>query len=60
MALGSPVPEVMKGSGAGIEKLRTYRQMAKLRAKEEVGGEKVILVVDEEESRKIQIDKQYL
>ncbi|MDI1488725.1 MAG: hypothetical protein OHK93_008001 [Ramalina farinacea] len=52
LALESPVPEALKGSGAGIEKLGTYRRMVRLRARKEEtgsGDERVVLVVDGEE-----------
>ena len=75
LALQSPVTDTLRGSSAGIERLGTYRRMAKLRVRDEAGDSKVVLLVDEEESdekdgsgpsqaprpryKTIEIDKEY-
>ena len=72
LALQSPVPGALRGAGAGIERLGTYQKTAKLRVTEEAGGEKLVLLVDEEEHaepgpssslrpryRTVEIDKEY-
>ena len=54
LALQSPVPEALRGSGAGIERLGSYRRMVRLRtAKDgaecaEAGTERLVLVVNKE------------
>ena len=49
LALRSPVPGSLEGSGAGIERLGTYRQMVRLRARREEEDEGLVLLVDGEE-----------
>lgn len=49
LALQSPVPDVLRGSGAGIERLGTYRRLTRLRALKEQGEEKLVLVIDGDE-----------
>ena len=50
LALGSPVSNALNGSGAGIERLKTYRRMLKLRVKREGGNDRLVLLVDDEEN----------
>lgn len=51
LALQSPVPESMSGSGAGVERFATYSRLVRLRARREEGGgrqrapERLIFVV---------------
>ena len=40
LALQSPVPETLSGSGAGLERLATYKRLVRLRARREEGGER--------------------
>jgi len=40
LALQSPVPETMSGSGAGVERFATYNRLLRLRARREEGGER--------------------
>lgn len=49
LALQSPVPDTMRGSGAGIERLGTYQQIMRLRATEGDGEGRLVLVVDPEQ-----------
>ena len=49
LALGSPVPGALEGSGAGIERLGTYRRMVRLRARKEEEDERLVLLVDGDE-----------
>ena len=49
LALRSPVPDKLRGSGAGIERLGTYRLVTRLRAlreEEEAGEVRLVLLVD--------------
>ena len=48
LALRSPIPDALEGSGAGIESLGTYRQMVRLRIQGKEGDEKVVMVLDGE------------
>lgn len=48
LALRSPVSDALRGSGAGIEKLVTYKRLIRLRAMREGGEERVVLLVDGE------------
>ena len=55
LALQNPAPEALRGSGAGVERLGTYRRVVRLRARMEEGGEqerakeKLVLIVGGEE-----------
>ena len=49
LALQSPVSEALRGSGAGIERLGTYRWITRLRAMREQGEERLALVIDGDE-----------
>lgn len=49
LALRSPVSDALRGSGAGVERLRTYGRLTKLRAVKEEGEERLVLVVDGED-----------
>ena len=62
LALNSPTPEALKGSGAGIERMGTYRRMVKLRVQGEKGDEKVVMIIDGEEQdrRRIEVNGKYL
>lgn len=46
LALRSPVSDALRGSGAGIERLGTYRRLTRLRAIREAGEERLVLVTD--------------
>ena len=48
LALRSPVSDALKGSGAGIERLVTYKRLTRLRAMREKGEERLVLLVDGE------------
>jgi len=54
LALQSPVPETMSGSGAGVERFATYSRLVRLRARREEGGgrqrvhERLVFVVGDE------------
>ena len=55
LALQSPVPESLNGSGAGIEKLATYRRLVRLKASEQEGDgqeQKLVLIVGDEVLRR--------
>ena len=62
LALNSPRPDALKGSGAGIERMGTYRRMVRLRVQGEKENERVVMVIDGEEQsgRNIEIDGKYL
>ena len=49
LALQSPVSDALRGSGAGIERLGTYRRLTRLRAMKEQGVERLVLIVDGDE-----------
>ena len=59
LALQSPVFESLRGSGAGMERLGTYRQMAQLRAirdskgEREGVGERLVLVPEEADNAEV-------
>lgn len=67
LALQSPTPTSLTGSGAGIERLGTYKHIARLRTTKEVKEGRVVLVIDPEtldeaagaRYRKIEVDKDY-
>lgn len=48
LALRSPVSDALRGSGAGIERLMTYKRLTRLRAMREGGEESVVLLIDGE------------
>lgn len=56
LALRSPVSDALRGSGAGIERLGTYRRLTRLRAMRKEGSqnkdeeESLVLVIDEEKA----------
>lgn len=65
LALQSPIPEALSGSGAGVEKLGTYKRLVRLRARTEEGGaqdrtkERLVLIIDSEgisERKKKELD----
>ncbi len=49
LALRSPVSDALRGSGAGIERLVTYKRLTRLRAMREEGEERLVLLIDGEE-----------
>ncbi|KAK3176835.1 hypothetical protein OEA41_008160 [Lepraria neglecta] len=49
LALQSPVPDALRGSGAGIERLVTYKRLIRLRAIREEGEERLVMLIDGEE-----------
>ena len=54
LALQSPVSEKLSGSGAGVERLATYKRLVRLRVRREEGGprrrvqERLVLIVGDE------------
>lgn len=63
LALRSPVPDALGGSGAGIERLGTYGRLTRLRAMREEGEERLALVIDGGEKgvrhEKVEVDREY-
>ena len=57
LALRSPISDKLKGSGAGIERLGTYRRLTRLRAMREAGEERLVLVLDGEELQQASKDR---
>ena len=76
LALRSPVSDALRGSGAGIERLVTYKRLTRLRAMKEGGEERVVLLIDGERQyldggeeleqapgtrfREVEVDSEYL
>lgn len=48
LALQSPVPETLSGSGAGVERFATYKRLVRLRARREGVQERLVLIVGNE------------
>lgn len=48
LALRSPVSDALRGSGAGIERLMTYKSLTRVRAMTEAGKERLALLIDRE------------
>ena len=76
LALRSPVPDALRGSGAGTERLVTYERLTRVRAMREVGEERLVLLIDGERKyskggkdleqvpcttfRRVEVDSEYL
>lgn len=63
LALQSPAPDSLRGSGAGIERLGTYRRLTRLRVMREEGEDRLVLVIEEQDSRarykRVEVDNAY-
>ena len=64
LALRSPDSHLLRGSGAGIERLGTYGRLTRLKVVKEEGGDRLVLVIDGEQSRRVryegvEVDKEY-